>query len=181
MKLNILIFPALFLIFLGSFCFSQSIVTTDEEQVNPESIQINQDRIIHKDVESVLEPIVLGEFKSRQDSTRIVTGSVHDEEGNALPGAQIIIRGTIFGTVSDYEGKFSLEIPINALTLEVTYIGYNTMEIPLGNQSSLDIVIDLTARYWCCTNHLPPNGPHCANSKEKLTNKYGCTKFKISY
>ena len=56
--------------------------------------------------------------------TRTIKGEVTDaQNGEALIGATVMVEGEKGGTVTDFDGNFSLDVPANA-TLEVTYIGY---------------------------------------------------------
>jgi hypothetical protein len=54
-----------------------------------------------------------------------VTGMLRDEQtGEALPGGTVLVQGTNFGTVTDPEGKFKLNVPSDAMNLEFKYVGY---------------------------------------------------------
>lgn len=68
--------------------------------------------------------------------TSIVSGKVVDEEGLSLPGATIREKGTQNGTITDSEGNFRLEVGENAV-LVISYIGYTTQEIVVGNQQNI--------------------------------------------
>lgn len=68
-----------------------------------------------------------------------ITGTVVDEEGIPLIGASIAVKGSGTGTITDYEGNFSLSVPDDATTLVVTYIGYAAQEIAINNQSVINI------------------------------------------
>ena len=57
-----------------------------------------------------------------------VTGTVIDKNGEPAIGANIAVKGTAKGTTTDVEGKFSLNVPDNAV-LQVSYLGYITQEI----------------------------------------------------
>lgn len=70
----------------------------------------------------------------------VVKGVVKDKTGETIPGANIVVKGTTNGTVTDIDGNFSLSVPANG-TLEVSYIGYKSQEIAVGNQTTLDIVL----------------------------------------
>jgi TonB-dependent starch-binding outer membrane protein SusC len=72
------------------------------------------------------------------DPSIVVTGQTTDENGEALPGVNILEKGTANGTTSDAGGKFSLEVDENA-TLVFSFIGYETQEVPVGNQTSMNI------------------------------------------
>ena len=64
--------------------------------------------------------------------------TVSDEAG-ALIGANVIVKGTTNGNVTDMNGMVTLDnVPANAI-LEISYIGYQTKEVPVGNQSTLNV------------------------------------------
>ncbi|MGC4023440.1 MAG: SusC/RagA family TonB-linked outer membrane protein [Cyclobacteriaceae bacterium] len=70
--------------------------------------------------------------------SRVVSGTVKDSQGNALPGVTIQVKGGTSGTVSDSEGKYSLSVGENA-TLVISFIGFATQEIPVQGQSVIDV------------------------------------------
>ena len=74
----------------------------------------------------------------RQQNTITVKGIVTDMQGEAIIGANIIQQGTINGTITDIDGNFTLEIPADA-QLVVSYIGYNTITIPVAGKTNLTI------------------------------------------
>jgi hypothetical protein len=79
-------------------------------------------------------------FEPAQSKTRI-TGTVVDQTGEPVIGANVVEKGaTANGTISDADGKFSLNISPEA-TLIVSYIGYMTQEIAVGNRTDLRIVL----------------------------------------
>ena len=69
---------------------------------------------------------------------RKISGIVKDATGTPVIGANVVVKGTTIGNVTDIDGRFSLEIPENA-TLTISYIGYLTQEIAVGNRSDLSI------------------------------------------
>lgn len=69
-----------------------------------------------------------------------ITGTVVDEQGESVIGANISIKGTTIGTITDLNGGFTLEAPLQS-TLVITYIGYSTKEIIVTNQSDYKIAI----------------------------------------
>ncbi len=74
-----------------------------------------------------------------QISPRRINGTVYDAKTNeVLAGVSIRIKNTTIGTSTDGSGKFVLDVPQNAV-LQVSYTGYDTKELPVGNQSSLNI------------------------------------------
>ncbi len=73
-----------------------------------------------------------------QDIT--VQGTVTDEAGETLIGATVQQKGTSNGTVTDFDGNFTLTVPSNAI-LSVSYIGYTSKEIAVNGQTNLTIVL----------------------------------------
>ena len=64
--------------------------------------------------------------------TKEVSGTVISAE-DAMPviGASVIVKGTTTGTVTDYDGKFSLNVPSSAKTLVISYIGMESQEVAI--------------------------------------------------
>lgn len=71
----------------------------------------------------------------------IVRGTVKDVGGEAIIGANILVRSTSTGTVTDYDGNFTLQAPANG-EFEVSYIGYITQTIPIQNRNTINIVLE---------------------------------------
>lgn len=69
-----------------------------------------------------------------------ITGTVKDANGGALPGASVRVKGTSTGVSTDVNGKFSLNVPENA-TLVISYAGFQTKEVSIGTQTTVDIVL----------------------------------------
>ena len=74
-----------------------------------------------------------------EQSEKRITGTVMDALG-PVAGANVIVKGTTNGTVTDVDGKFSLEVPEGA-TLEISYIGYVTQHIKVGTRKTLNIAL----------------------------------------
>src|SRR6185369_5592590 len=74
---------------------------------------------------------------------RVVTGKVSSkEDGSALPGVNVLIKGTTAGTVTDSEGKFTLTVPTGG-ALIFSFIGLKSEEIPVGERAVIDIQLGL--------------------------------------
>lgn len=68
-----------------------------------------------------------------------VRGKVTDTKGETLIGVNVTVKGTTQGTVTDYEGMFSLQSPNRNSVLEFSYVGFKTIEIPLNGQTFLNV------------------------------------------
>lgn len=75
----------------------------------------------------------------KQQSKKII-GTVVDATGMPVIGANVMVKGTTNGTITDMDGKFSLEVEDGAV-LQVSYIGFANQEIKVGNQTSLSIAM----------------------------------------
>ncbi len=62
-----------------------------------------------------------------------VRGKVFDSNGEPLPGANVIVQGTTIGTVTDFEGNYSITIPNNSSQLTYSFIGFNSQTLSITN------------------------------------------------
>lgn len=69
-----------------------------------------------------------------------VSGVVRDDSGDGMPGVSVVAKGTSIGTVTDLDGKYTLEVPNDAV-LVFTYIGYLKQEIKTGGRSTIDVLL----------------------------------------
>jgi iron complex outermembrane receptor protein len=72
---------------------------------------------------------------------RELKGTVKDESGDPLTGANVILKGTSTGTQVDFDGNFTINVPDNNQTLIVSFIGYTTAEIIIGEKSYIEVVL----------------------------------------
>ncbi len=78
---------------------------------------------------------------------RTITGTVSVDDGGTMPGATVVAIGNAsVGTVTDIEGKFTLQVPASTTTLIVSFVGYQTKEISISEQSYFEITLT-TASY----------------------------------
>lgn len=69
-----------------------------------------------------------------------VTGIVKDEAGITLPGVNVVVKGTIIGTITDANGQFTLEAPSDSVLL-FTYVGFGNLELPVNGKENLEIIM----------------------------------------
>lgn len=75
---------------------------------------------------------------------RVVSGKVTStEDGSALPGVNVVLKGTTNGTVTDTDGNFRLTIPATGGSLVFSFIGLQTQEVPIGDRSTIDVSLGL--------------------------------------
>jgi len=73
---------------------------------------------------------------------QLISGKVTDENGNALPGANVLIKGTGTGTITDHEGAYKIGVTSSEDTLLFTFIGYRPYETMVGSQSTINAALN---------------------------------------
>ena len=71
---------------------------------------------------------------------RTISGTVTDESNETLIGVNVLVVGTANGTITDFEGKYSLDVPENA-SLQFSYTGYQEQTVAVGSQSVVNVVM----------------------------------------
>ncbi|WP_455622037.1 SusC/RagA family TonB-linked outer membrane protein [Parabacteroides sp.] len=94
-------------------------------------------KVVGKDVilsvkESVQEPA---------QGKKAITGTVVDERGEPVIGANVVEKGTTNGTITDMDGRFTMEVGAKAV-LVVSYIGFNAQDVAVGTKSNLTITLE---------------------------------------
>ena len=69
-----------------------------------------------------------------------VNGSVRDSKGEPIIGANIILKGTSTGTVTDFDGNFSVQVPGRGV-LSISYIGYLSQDVPVQNRTAIEVIL----------------------------------------
>jgi TonB-linked SusC/RagA family outer membrane protein len=73
-----------------------------------------------------------------------VSGKVtSQEDGTALPGVNVVVKGTTNGTVTDAEGNYTISVPSAGGSLVFSFIGLSTSEVPLGDRTKIDVSLGL--------------------------------------
>ncbi|MBL0740176.1 SusC/RagA family TonB-linked outer membrane protein [Chryseolinea lacunae] len=88
---------------------------------------------------------VLPEPESFEPPT-VISGTVTDEQGNGLPGVNVLLKGTASGTTADADGKYSISVPDDNAVLVFTFIGYETREMSVLGQSTINVALNPDAK-----------------------------------
>ncbi len=88
--------------------------------------------VLQKDLKTVIQ----------QPQQKEITGKVTDSSGDPLPGATVMVKGTTIGIVTDVDGNFTLRIPANAQTLQVSFVGMKTQEIPIEGRTIINVIME---------------------------------------
>lgn len=71
-----------------------------------------------------------------------ISGTVVDQEQNPIPGVNIAVKGTSKGTISDIDGKYSIDVPDDKNILIFSFVGMQTMEVEINNRLQIDVVME---------------------------------------
>ncbi len=86
--------------------------------------------------------IVLMLEDNMQQPQKTVTGKITDGKGQPLPGVTVVIKGTATGTITNSDGIYTLtSVPADG-TLQYSFVGMRSQEVPVKNQSKIDIVLE---------------------------------------
>jgi len=73
---------------------------------------------------------------------RNVSGTVTDQAtGQGLPGVSVVVKGTTVGTATGIDGTYTISVPTEGQMLEFRYIGYQTVERAIGNESTINVTL----------------------------------------
>lgn len=70
-----------------------------------------------------------------------VKGTVKDKDDLGIPGANIVVKGTTNGTITDYDGNFSISVPSEKSVLVFSFLGMQTQEVTVGNKRIFNVVL----------------------------------------
>lgn len=77
----------------------------------------------------------------QQQGRRTLVGLVKDEHGDAIIGASVQVVGTETGTITNVDGLYSITIPSGKVILKVSFIGYISQEVEVGNRSNITFTL----------------------------------------
>jgi TonB-dependent starch-binding outer membrane protein SusC len=79
---------------------------------------------------------------------RVITGTVTStEDGQGVPGATVLVKGTTIGTATDIDGKYSISVPAGNNVLVYSFVGLRSQEVNIGSRSTINVALesDVTA------------------------------------
>lgn len=101
-------------------------------------------RRVNNDIDvKITEPQSKPHITEITQALRSIKGTITDEKGQTLPGATVIVKGTTIGTITDVDGKFSLEVPEDAKALIVSFVGYKSEEVAIEGRSVINVGLEV--------------------------------------
>ncbi|MEX2512445.1 MAG: TonB-dependent receptor [Cyclobacteriaceae bacterium] len=73
---------------------------------------------------------------------RTVTGTVTDNSEASIPGVNVLVKGTSVGAITDIDGSYTINVPDGSNTLVFSFIGYQTQEVNIGNNTRIDLSLE---------------------------------------
>ncbi|WP_163708742.1 TonB-dependent receptor [Mangrovibacterium lignilyticum] len=95
--------------------------------------------IQYKILDNNLIVLTTNDNPSYSQQVDAVSGKVTDKDGDVLPGVTVVVKGTTIGTVTDADGYFHLKLKPNATVLIFSFVGMETMEVPIEGQTDFNI------------------------------------------
>src|SRR4051812_22085670 len=85
--------------------------------------------------------LMANEMKAQKST--VITGTVQDETGISIPGANVVEQGTKNSASTDFDGKFTMKLTTDNAVLIVSYIGFQTKTVNVDGKRTLNINISL--------------------------------------
>lgn len=90
--------------------------------------------------------IVISNIKSKEfngsQQEKSVKGAIKDASGAPIPGVSVVVKGTTKGSLSDLDGNYSMTGVLNGNVLQFSFVGMNTKEVTVGNQSVINVTLE---------------------------------------
>lgn len=102
--------------------------------------KVLEKRNLNYSIVSTKSIVIFDRKEQRNPKKAPITGTIKDALGDPIVGANVMIKGTSIGVITDIDGNFSLETPVEG-TLVVSYIGYIEQELPLKGKNSFSVVL----------------------------------------
>jgi TonB-linked SusC/RagA family outer membrane protein len=112
---------------------STCLQSTSIYNINVKNISVNE---LLKKTKNDVDPMII-EIE--------IKGKITDANGSPLPGATVMIEGTLKGTTTDSDGKYLIKVPDNKSKLKFSFMGYETLTITVNDKTELNVVLEESA------------------------------------
>jgi TonB-linked SusC/RagA family outer membrane protein len=98
--------------------------------------------LIRKLLRILFTALLLCSFTSLSFGQQIIKGVVKaSDNGESLPGVNVIVKGTNHGTITDFDGKFTLELKPEEKIIVFSFIGYEDLDVEIGSQTVINVTL----------------------------------------
>ena len=80
-------------------------------------------------------------FSAVASAQQTVSGTVTDDTGEGLPGVNVVVKGTTVGVMTDFDGKYTLNVPNSQATLVFSFVGYTPQEVNVAGKSVINVTL----------------------------------------
>ena len=80
--------------------------------------------------------------EQQQPQKKTLKGKVTDANGYPIPGTSVVVKGTTIGSITNGDGEFVLDVPLDSKVLSFSFVGYTTKEIPIDNKSAFTVNLE---------------------------------------
>jgi len=94
----------------------------------------------------LLLPLLVLQVSVAMAQEQLVTGKVTDEAGAGLPGVTVLLKNTTNGTTTNPDGTYRIQVPASGGILVFSFISYQTQEIPVNNQTTINVSLKTDAK-----------------------------------
>jgi len=99
---------------------------------------MNSKRLLPSAILLLLSSFLITQLNAQ---TKQVSGQVKDTRGQAVEGASVVVTGSLTGTTTNHEGRFTLNVPQAATSLTISAVGYITQEVPITAGGAVDVTL----------------------------------------
>jgi TonB-linked SusC/RagA family outer membrane protein len=122
----------------------QEKVTADKKVLQSGKNQFSPKIMFMKKLTILLSVIVSCGLLTMHAQTRQITGTVVSaEDGSTMPGVTIVVPGTNIGTITDFDGRYSIDVPPDAQTLSFSFVGFAPVEEPIAGRTVIDVIMQV--------------------------------------
>ncbi|MGQ7871384.1 TonB-dependent receptor [Sunxiuqinia sp. sy24] len=112
------------------------------EEVLTDIFQGTETVFVINDRQIILKPDSKNADWLGMQQKRKISGTITDSSGQPLPGVTVLVKGTTQGTVTDFDGNYSIDDVSVSGTLVFSFVGMRTQEVVVGNQSTINVTMD---------------------------------------
>lgn len=132
------------------FLYNQDLINVDRKvnlEVKEQKVEAILDELFDQTNTRFLireRQIILTNLNSESvvQQAQAVSGKITDSSGQPLPGVTVLVKGTTQGTISDFDGNYTIkDVPADAI-LVFSFVGMKTQEFIVGNQTSINVVLE---------------------------------------
>lgn len=126
--------------------FASGSAKAASNSTGPETVlgihSVNANSLVVSNLDEGSDVLGTAGYLLAQPQTKTITGTITGTNGASIPGASVLVKGTTVGTVTNFDGEYSLEVPADAQTLLISFVGMISQEFPIAGQTEINVVLE---------------------------------------